>query len=72
MDNLTHSLTGLVLAKSGLERLSPAATPLCVVVANAPDFDILTLLTGDRWIYLHRPVNIPQACTRCLPVEISP
>src|SRR5688572_13823438 len=61
MDNLTHSLTGLVLAKSGLERLSPAATPLCVVVANAPDFDILTLLTGDRWIYLHHHRGITHS-----------
>lgn len=61
MDNLTHSLTGLVLAKAGLERLSPAATPLCVVVANAPDFDILTLLTRNRWIYLHHHRGITHS-----------
>src|SRR5688572_18998723 len=61
MDNLTHSLAGLVLAKSGLERLSPAATPLCVVVANAPDFDILTLVTGDRWVYLHHHRGITHS-----------
>src|SRR5688572_7181593 len=70
MDNLTHSLTGLVLAKSGLERLSPAATPLCVVVANAPDFDILILLTGDRWIYLHHHRGITHSIAGLLVIIV--
>src|SRR6185503_15809515 len=51
MDNLTHSLVGLAAAKAGLERLSPGATALCILAANSPDADIVTLL-GGRWTYL--------------------
>lgn len=59
MDNLTHSLTGLVVAKAGIERLSPAATTVCVIAANAPDLDGLILLTSGRWTYLqhHRGIT---------------
>jgi inner membrane protein len=58
MDNLTHSLVGLAAAKAGLERLSPGATVVCVVAANAPDIDILALL-GGRWFHLqhHRGIT---------------
>jgi inner membrane protein len=58
MDNLTHSLVGLAAAKAGLERWSPAATTVCVLAANAPDADILTLF-GGRWAYLqhHRGIT---------------
>jgi inner membrane protein len=58
VDNLTHSLTGLVVAKAGLERLSPGAAAVCVITANAPDFDLLYLL-GGRWTYLenHRGIT---------------
>ncbi|MCM3900510.1 MAG: metal-dependent hydrolase [Pyrinomonadaceae bacterium] len=52
MDNLTHSLVGLVASKAGLERLSPGATVLCILAANAPDSDIVTLI-GGRWSFLH-------------------
>jgi inner membrane protein len=58
MDNLTHSLIGLAAAKAGLERLSPGATVVCVLAANAPDADILTVF-GGRWFYLqnHRGIT---------------
>ncbi len=52
MDNLTHSLLGLAAAKAGLERLSTGATAVCIIAANAPDADILSLI-GGRWSYLH-------------------
>jgi inner membrane protein len=59
MDNLTHSLVGLTAAKAGLERLSPVATALCVLAANAPDSDIVVLAFGDRWTFLqhHRGIT---------------
>ncbi|HEX8844490.1 MAG TPA: metal-dependent hydrolase [Pyrinomonadaceae bacterium] len=58
MDNLTHSLVGLAAAKAGLERLSPGATAVCVLAANAPDLDILATL-GGKWFYLqhHRGIT---------------
>ncbi len=52
MDNLTHSLVGLAMAKAGLERASPAATTVCIIAANAPDTDIITAFRGS-WTYLH-------------------
>jgi inner membrane protein len=52
MDNLTHSLVGVVIAKAGAERLSPCATTVCVLAANAPDIDVLTRF-GGHWTYLH-------------------
>lgn len=61
MDNLTHSLVGLTAAKAGLEKLSPGATTLCILAANAPDADIAILLTGDRWTYLHHHRGITHA-----------
>lgn len=59
MDNLTHSLTGLVIAKAGLERLSPGMATVCVIAGNAPDFDAFVLLTEGRWPYLqhHRGIT---------------
>src|SRR5688500_20152413 len=64
MDNLTHSLVGLTAAKAGLERLSPGATALCVLAANAPDCDVAILLFGDRWPYLHHHRGITHALVR--------
>jgi inner membrane protein len=58
MDNLTHTLFGMAAAKAGLERLSPGATALCLVAANAPDADILATF-GGSWFYLkhHRGIT---------------
>ena len=53
MDNLTHSLVGLTAAKAGLDKLSPGATTLCVLAANAPDADVLVLIFKGRWPFLH-------------------
>jgi inner membrane protein len=61
MDNLTHSLVGLAAAKAGLERLSPGATTLCILAANAPDVDVAILLFGDRWTYLQHHRGITHA-----------
>ena len=46
MDNVTHSLTGLAMARAGLDRLSPRATLLLLVSANIPDIDMLSLVKG--------------------------
>lgn len=58
MDNLTHSLVGVLVAKTGLERLSPYATAAAVVSANAPDLDLIATV-GGRWTYLehHRGIT---------------
>lgn len=61
MDNLTHSLVGLAAAKAGLEKLSPGATTLCILAANSPDADIITLLLGGRWVFLHHHRGITHS-----------
>lgn len=61
MDNLTHLLVGVTAAKAGLERLSPGATTLCVIAANAPDADIIVLAFGDRWDFLQHHRGITHA-----------
>lgn len=58
MDNLTHSLVGLAAAKAGLERVSPYATVVCVLAANAPDADIVTLVGGSlTYLEHHRGIT---------------
>ncbi len=47
MDNVTHTLFGLVLAKTGLERSTPKATLALVIGANLPDIDLVSWLGGD-------------------------
>ncbi|MGH9654381.1 MAG: metal-dependent hydrolase, partial [Bryobacteraceae bacterium] len=55
MDNLTHSLIGLVLARAGLNRFSPCATLLLLISANIPDIDIVALGWGPlRYFEIHR------------------
>jgi inner membrane protein len=65
MDNLTHSLTGLALARAGLNRISPHATLLLLLSANAPDIDIVMLaksqLAHFEWHrgYTHSLLGLP-------------
>lgn len=59
MDGLTHSLVGLAAAKAGLDRLSPYTTAACILSANAPDVDFVSVFFGDRWTLLehHRGIT---------------
>ena len=65
MDNLTHSLTGLMLSRAGLGRGVPRGTLLLVLAANAPDVDVISAVGGagtyfhyHRW-YTHALPAIP-------------
>jgi inner membrane protein len=46
MDPITHTLTGLTLARAGADRLGPYATATILVAANVPDLGLLYLLGG--------------------------
>jgi inner membrane protein len=61
MDGLTHSLVGLTSAKAGLERLSPYATLVSILAANAPDIDVVSGLFGGRWVLLHHHRGITHS-----------
>ncbi len=52
MDNLTHTLTGIVLSRAGLNRAVPRASLLLALASNAPDLDVVTSLNGSL-AYLH-------------------
>jgi inner membrane protein len=71
MDNLTHSLVGLAASKAGLERLSPGTTTLCVLAANAPDSDILALIFGGRWAFLHHHRGITHSVAGALALALA-
>ncbi len=51
MDNVTHSLVGAALARTGLDRTTPLATATLVLAANAPDVDMLAFVRGE-WFAL--------------------
>ncbi len=55
MDNITHSLTGLVLSQAGLRQFCPRATALLLLSANVPDVDIIWARGGAlRYLEMHR------------------
>lgn len=55
MDNVTHTLTGLMLARSGLNRLAPQATAALLLSSNLPDFDLVYYLGGSlTYLQYHR------------------
>ena len=70
MDNLAHSLVGLAAAKAGLERLSPGATAICILAANAPDGDVAVMLLTDRWTFLHYHRHITHSIVGTLAIAL--
>jgi inner membrane protein len=58
LDNLTHSLVGLFLARAGFRRFSPGATAITVIAANIPDFDVVSWFAGrPEWLHWHRNIT---------------
>jgi inner membrane protein len=58
MDNLTHSLTGLMLSRAGLNRFYPRATLVLIVSANIPDIDIVAIARGPLYYFeQHRGIT---------------
>jgi len=55
MDNLTHSLIGVALARAGLNRVTPHATGMMLLAANIPDLDVVSLAGGELfYLDVHR------------------
>jgi inner membrane protein len=58
MDNLTHSLAGLVLARAGLGRGGPGTTLALVISSNLPDADVVTWAHGTAaYLEHHRGLS---------------
>src|SRR5947209_6332223 len=74
MENVTHSLVGLLLAQTGLNRWTRGATAVLVLSANAPDSDIAASLWGAlRYLEMHRGythclLGLPLMAAICVPV----
>jgi inner membrane protein len=57
LDNLTHSLVGLFLARAGFKHVTPRGTAIMVLAANAPDFDAVSWFGGSAYIHWHRNIT---------------
>lgn len=60
MDNLTHTLTGLVLARAGLGRTTRGGTLALALASNLPDIDIVSGLQGTA-SYLEHHRNLSHS-----------
>ncbi len=55
MDNLTHSLFGWTVARTGFDRRVPYATATLIIASNAPDIDIVVgFRSGVDYLAVHR------------------
>jgi inner membrane protein len=55
VDNLTHTFTGVLLARAGLNRVVPRGTLLLALAANAPDVDVVSWFGGSlTYLRYHR------------------
>lgn len=65
MDNLTHSLVGLMMSRAGMDRKTPRAAIMMVIAANLPDVDVVSALGGSlsylKWhrAYTHALASAP-------------
>jgi inner membrane protein len=71
MDNITHSLVGLMLARVGLEKTTPNGTAMMVLAANAPDIDAVFWFSGSQ-TYLEWHRTYPHAIALAPLVALLP
>lgn len=57
MENIAHTLVGAALAKAGLERRTPLATPTLIIAANLPDVDVFGTFFGLNYLDFHRGIT---------------
>jgi len=58
MDNLTHTLTGLVLSRAGLNRFYARPALVLMLAANIPDIDVVMATRGAlRYFEVHRGIT---------------
>jgi inner membrane protein len=71
VENIAHTLVGAALAKGGLDRRTPLATPTLIVAANLPDIDILGTLFGLNYLDFHRGITHAVAGVAGLSVALA-
>ena len=69
MDNITHSLTGILLSRAGLNRMTPHASWILFLAANAPDIDVVSAFGGSlTYLHYHRHITHSLVMLPVLPV----
>jgi inner membrane protein len=75
MDNLTHTLTGVMLSRAGLSKGLPRASLLLILAANAPDIDVVTAAGGaGNYFEHHRGIThslVAMPAVATLPVLVT-
>jgi inner membrane protein len=55
MENVTHTIVGLLLARLGLEKTTPRGAAMMMLAANVPDIDgVYYFVDAQRYIEYHR------------------
>lgn len=72
MENLAHTLTGIVISRTGLHRKVPFGTTSFVIAANLADIDSVTAFKGSlQYLHYHRGFTHSLAGTLALTLMIS-
>ncbi len=58
MDNLTHTLVGLMMSRAGLNRFHSRASAILMIAANIPDIDGASAIGGaESYLHYHRGIT---------------
>ena len=58
MDNLTHTLVGLMLSRAGMNRFHLRASAILILATNIPDIDAVSLAGGaGNYFHYHRGIT---------------
>jgi inner membrane protein len=69
MDPLTHTATGLLLGRAGMNRWTPQAAAILALSANAPDIDIVAAAGGSlNYLHYHRHLTHSLAAAPVLAI----
>jgi inner membrane protein len=72
MDNLTHTLFAIALARAGGRKLGPYATGLLVLAANSPDIDVVSRLESTAtYLHYHRGPTHALAAAPLLALAVA-
>ncbi|MGH6692315.1 MAG: metal-dependent hydrolase [Bryobacteraceae bacterium] len=75
MDNITHALTGLMMSRAGLNRLTPRASLILVIATNMPDFELPIMFISEEVYLRHHRVEshgfLAAPLLACIPVLIA-
>jgi len=69
VDNITHSLTGILLSRAGFNRVTPQASWVLFLAANAPDIDVVSAFGGSlNYLHYHRHITHSLVMLPVLPL----